>query len=238
MPKSLYALCLLFLPACQSTIESPKANATVTGMNMVEPAIDTGVMILSSPPEDAQIIPDTVRVEGYFNTDTAFPKIPAGIKFTPGVQNTGPDANEYRGHSGKILDGDQTGIAVSTFTAHCSPLGLCFDTKRILAKEFNGDGFVIRYSSGAKSFMMEPFTREGTDLLHLHLTYDSTLDNYFVRSVRIVDGFNEPTDAVLVKNHMYVIEYGGKGGNIWKITLPMDEKRIQKNKPGKKTKTR
>ena len=175
---------------------------------------------------------------GYFNTDTGFPKIPAGIKFTPGVQNTGPDANEYRGHSGKILDGDQTGIAVSTFTAHCSPLGLCFDTKRILAKEFNGDGFVIRYSSGARSFMMQPFTSEGTDLLHLHLTHDSTLDNYFVRTVRIVDGFNEPTDAVLVKNHMYVIEYGGKGGNIWKITLPMDEKRIGKNKSLKKTQTR
>ncbi|MCF6401274.1 hypothetical protein L3C95_00205 [Chitinophaga filiformis] len=39
--------------------------------NTVEPAIDTGVMILSSPPEDAQVIPDTVRVEGYFNGDTS-----------------------------------------------------------------------------------------------------------------------------------------------------------------------
>jgi hypothetical protein len=71
MQKSLYALCLFFLPACQSIIESPKVNATVTGMNMVEPAIDTGVMILASPPEDAQIIPDTFRVEGYFNADTS-----------------------------------------------------------------------------------------------------------------------------------------------------------------------
>ena len=107
-----------------------------------------------------------------------------------------------------------------------------------MAKEFNGDGFVIRYSSGGRSSMMKPFTNEGTDLLHLKLTYDSTLDNYFVRTVRIVDGFNEPTDAVLVDNQMYVIEYGGKGGNIWKITLPMDEKRIAKIKPGKKSKSR
>lgn len=71
MQKSLYALCLFFLLACQSMIESPKVNTTVTGMNLVEPAIDTGVMILASPPEDAQIIPDTVRVEGYFNADTS-----------------------------------------------------------------------------------------------------------------------------------------------------------------------
>jgi hypothetical protein len=37
--------------------------------NTVEPAIDTSVMILSSPPEDIQIVPDTVRVEGYFDGD-------------------------------------------------------------------------------------------------------------------------------------------------------------------------
>ena len=165
----------------------------------------------------------------YFHTDSSFPKIPAGIKFSPGVQNLGPDANEYRGHSGKILDGDQTGVTVSTFTAHCSPLGLCFDTKKILSKDFKGDGFVIRYSSGARSSMMSPFTKEGADLLHLHLTYDSTSDNYFVRTVRIVDGFNEPVDAVLVDNYIYVIEYGGKGGNIWKITLPKDTQPAQKS---------
>lgn len=71
MQKSLYALCLFFLPACQSTIKSPKETEAATAMNnMVEPAIDTGVMVLT-PPEDAQIIPDTVRVEGYFDEDTS-----------------------------------------------------------------------------------------------------------------------------------------------------------------------
>lgn len=163
----------------------------------------------------------------YFHNDPGFPKIPAGIKFSPGVQNIGPDANEYRGHSGKILDGDQTGVTVSTFTAHCSPLALSFDTKKILSKDFKGDGFVIRYSSGARSSMMSPFTKEGTDLLHIHLTYDSTTDNYFVKTVRIVGDFNEPTDAVLVDNNMYVIEYGGKGGNIWKVSLPKDMTQTQ-----------
>lgn len=166
----------------------------------------------------------------YFQNDTLFPKVPPGVKFSPGVQNLGPDANEYRGHSGKVLDGDQTGVAVSTFTAHCSPLALCFDTKKILSKDFNGDGFVIRYSSGARSSMMSAFTKEGTDLLHLRLTYDSTTKNYFVRTVRVVEGFNQPTDAVLAGNYLYVIEYGGKAGNIWKITLPKGVPHTKKHK--------
>ena len=58
----------------------------------------------------------------YFHNDTTFPKIPDTLRFTPGVQNLGPDANEYRGHSGHVLDGDVTRVPVSTFTPHCSPL--------------------------------------------------------------------------------------------------------------------
>ena len=33
-----------------------------------------------------------------------------------------------------------------------------------------------------------------------------------------------PVDAVMIGNSLYVIEYGGRDGNIWKITLPADEK--------------
>lgn len=118
----------------------------------------------------------------YFKTDTTFPRIPDGVKFSPGVQNLGPDANEYRGHSGRVLDGDQTGVPVSTFTAHCSPLALFFDTKKALAKDLQGDGFVMRYSLGARSSMMRPFTSQGADLLHLHLMYDSATDNFFCKN--------------------------------------------------------
>jgi len=72
MQKSLYALCLFLLPACHSTLEAPSAKAI--GMNNIaEPAIDTGIMILSSsPPEDIQIIPDTVRIGGHFDADTSW----------------------------------------------------------------------------------------------------------------------------------------------------------------------
>lgn len=165
----------------------------------------------------------------YFANDTSFPKIPAGVKFTPGVQNLGPDANEYRGHSGKVLDGDLTGVPVSTFTPHCSPLALVFDTKNMLGADLKGDGFVIRYTSGRRGSMMRAFTNEGSDMLHLEMSYDSASDNYFVKTRRIVDGFNEPVDAILIGSDMYVIEYGGDNGNIWKIRLPGAKNVAKKN---------
>jgi len=54
----------------------------------------------------------------------------------------------------------------------------------------------------------------------MHFTYDAGMDNYVIRTTRIVDGFREPTDAVIIGNDVYVIEYGGRKGEIWKITLP------------------
>ena len=78
--------------------------------------------------------------------------------------------------------------------------------------------------------MTKPFTNEGRDLLHLKLTYDKGSDNYFVRTTRIMDSFNNPTDAVLVGNELYVIEYDAREGSIWKITLPSDSKKLKKRK--------
>lgn len=166
----------------------------------------------------------------YFRNDPDFPKIPEGVKFSPGVQNLGPDANEYRGHSGNILDGDNTGVTISTFTAHSSPLGLVFDTKRKLSSEFKGDGFVLRNTLGAKSSLMKPFTDQGRDLLHLDMFYDKGSDNYFVKTTRIMDSFNNPTDAVLLGNSLYIIEYDAKEGSIWKVTLPSGSKKVKKSK--------
>ena len=155
----------------------------------------------------------------YFHNDPGFPRKPAGVKFSAGVQNLGPDANEYRGHSGKVLDGDSTGVAVSTFTPHCSPLGLLFDIKRNLPGAYKGSGFVIRYTSGSRGQMMGSFTKQGSDMLHLDLAYDKAMDNYTVKTNRIVEGFVEPSDAILIGDDAYVIEYGGFGGDIWKISF-------------------
>lgn len=164
----------------------------------------------------------------YFHTDSTFPRIPDSVRFSPGVQNLGPDANEYRGHSGNVLDGDITGVPVSTFTPHSSPLGLFFDNKKVLSDEFKGDGFVIRYTLGARGNMMRRFTLQGSDLLHLKMTYDPATDNYFVKTTRLVDNFVEPVDAIMIGSDVFVIEYGGKQGTIWKISLPTNSKKIRK----------
>lgn len=158
----------------------------------------------------------------YFHNDPDFPAIPEGILISPGVQNLGPDANEYRAPAtGKVVDGDITGVAVSTFTPHSSPLGLFFDNDQELDGEFKGGGFVIRYGGGPRSSLSKPFTTQGKDLLHLRLVYNKGIDNYSVETTSIVEGFSSPTDAVLKDNRVYIIEYGGReGGNLWKITMP------------------
>ena len=73
--------------------------------------------------------------------------------------------------------------------------------------------------------MMAPFTKQGADLLHLELTYNKASDNYFVKTTRLIEGFKEPTDAVMIGNEVYIITYGGKGGDLWKITLPRDKQK-------------
>jgi glucose/arabinose dehydrogenase len=169
----------------------------------------------------------------YFRNDPAFPQRPEGVTFTPSVQNIGPDANEYRDRAtGIVMDGDTTGATVGTFNAHSSPLGLFFDTEKILSDEFKGDGFVIRYAGGRRRGSTRPpnpLRAQGKDLLHLELKYDKAADNYIVTTTQIVEGFKEPTDAVMVGNNVYIIEYGGQGGNLWKITLPADTKQSRSN---------
>ncbi|WP_246343600.1 c-type cytochrome [Adhaeribacter radiodurans] len=174
----------------------------------------------------------------YFHDDPTFPKPPTGVKFTPGVQNLGPAANEYRDiASGKVTDGDLTGQAVSTFNAHSSPLALFFDTKKVLSEEFRGDGFVMRYTGGGRVGANNLLRKEGRDLLHLKLTYDPATDNYFVKTYRLVDNFNAPVDAVMVGNEVYIMEYAGQSdANIWKITLPKSSKASAQNTPKTKKK--
>jgi glucose/arabinose dehydrogenase len=175
----------------------------------------------------------------YFHNDPEFPKRPSGVTFTPAVQNLGPDANEYRDRkTGVVMDGDTTGVTVGTFNAHSSPLALIFDKDEVLSKEFKGDGFVMRYAGGGRTGAANPnpLRKQGKDLLHLHMIYDKKADNYKVKTTRIVDNFTSPTDAVLIGNDMYIIEYGGKqggtksGGTLWKITLPGDAKALKKMK--------
>lgn len=48
-------------------------------------------------------------------------------------------------------------------------------------------------------------------------------DNYAVQATRLVDNLESPTDALLLGNEMYVINYAGSGaGSIWKLSFPLD----------------
>ena len=160
----------------------------------------------------------------YFRNDPNFPKIPEGVTFSPGVQNLGPDANEYRDiASGKIVDGDITGQTVSTFNAHSVPLGLVFDTKNALSPEFKGDGFVFRYGGGSDRPGTNLLRKSGKDLMHLDMSYNSAADNFYMKTTTLVNNFNAPVDALMIDNKIYVMEHGtanSEGGRIWKITLP------------------
>lgn len=158
-----------------------------------------------------------------FYNDPDFPKRPEGVVFTPGMDNFGPDAATYRDRkTGEIRNVSENGIPLSTFTAHSSPLGLNFDHRDKLGGSYTGGAFILRYTKGTKSALMQPFTDNGEDLLHLQLTYNADKDNFDVHTYRIAEGFTQPVDAVLAGKDLYVIEYGGrqKGGNIWKVTFP------------------
>lgn len=177
------------------------------------------------PAKDPFISPGAhAWVVKYFHNDPNFPKIPEVVKFSPGVQNMGPDANEYRDiATGKIVDGDITGKTVSSFNAHSVPLGLVFDSKKILSEEFKGDGFVFRYGGGSDRPGTNLLRKGGKDLLHLDLSYNVAADNFYMKSTSIVNNFNAPVDAVMLDNVIYVLEHGtanSDGGRIWKISLP------------------
>lgn len=167
---------------------------------------------------------------GLFHNDPDFPPMPEDLVITPPVQNIGPDANYFRDpETGKVIKGDRAGRAVGTFSPHRSPLGLVFDRDSVLIEEFRGDAFVIGYNGmrGGTSRAFggtESGKQEGEDLMHVKLFYSKAYDNYIARITRIVDNFDNPTDALMIGNEMYVINHSGSGpGHIWKIILPADE---------------
>lgn len=51
------------------------------------------------------------------------------------------------------------------------------------------------------------------------MVYDPMLENYIMKTTSLVDNFLSPTDAVLIDNHIFVIECG-HNANIWQVILP------------------
>ena len=167
------------------------------------------------PGADLLLNPQSYAVQnGHFYNDPSYPAPPAGRVFTDPLRNLGPDANLYRDPaSGAILDADDTGREMGTFTSHRSPLGLVFDTQEQLPSPFTGDALMLGWT-GAESDLLSPYAGEGEDLLHLEMIWES--GNVAVATRQIVTGFQNPIDAELVGDVLYVLEYGSDS-RVWRI---------------------
>jgi hypothetical protein len=161
--------------------------------------------------------------KGFFYNDPSYPKKPAKT-FTPGIINIGPDADKFRNATtGEIQDANGVGLKLTTFTSHRSPLGLVFDKDSLLTDEFKGHGFLLGWTAGVSdnSTDIGPFSDPGQDLLHIQLIYDAATDNYKIQTHRIAWKFNNPVDAEMVGNVIYILEYGGASPKIWKVEMPV-----------------
>jgi Glucose / Sorbosone dehydrogenase len=173
-----------------------------------------------NPANDKMLNPifNAVR-DGFWHNDPNFPPKPAIAMIEP-ILSRGPHADSFRDPvTGAIRDVSALGRGVRTFTAHRSPLGLVFDRTGALAPELRGDGFVLGWTTGdpAGDSVPGPFNDPGQDLLHLDLAKASGV--YTLRATRMVGGFNNPVDAEIVGNVIYVLDYGGTQA-LWEVTLP------------------
>lgn len=153
---------------------------------------------------------------GYFTTDPSYPAPPEGVTFTDPIRNIGPDADAYRDASGAIRDASEDGAPFASFTPHRSPLGLVFDASGALPAPFTRDGFVLSWTSLLDP-LLAPFGDPSEDLLHLRIA----ADRQSMSATRIVGGFRNPVDAVLVGRTLYVIEFGATTG-FWAVEFTDD----------------
>jgi glucose/arabinose dehydrogenase len=163
------------------------------------------------PSQDRRLPSDATAVRnGTYHNDPTFP--PPPMVFTDPILSLGPDGDQYRDAAGNLRDASNLGQPMYTLTPHLSPLGLTFDKEGALSAEFTGDAFVLNHGA-----YVGTFTDRGQDLMHVKLT--KVGETYQAQVTQIVGGFNRPIDAVLIRNRLYVLEYGGSG-SIWEVTLP------------------
>ncbi len=151
---------------------------------------------------------------GLYHNDPSFPPPPGA--FTDPVVNIGPDAAKYRGDDGEEYDAYAEKKSLSTFTPHRAPLGLVFAMGNALPQEWRGDknilsAFVLSWGAAGGTL-----SDKGQDLLHMQLT--KTGDNYESVTTQIARGFQNPIDAVLIKNKLYVLNFGADG-ILWELTF-------------------
>jgi glucose/arabinose dehydrogenase len=164
---------------------------------------------------DKRLSPDFTAVQiGAYRRDPQFPKSPGG--FTLPVANLGPDAAQYRADDGAQQDAAQEGKPLYTFTPHRSPLGLVFVTSAGMPADYQDDedtfgAFLLSWGAAGGTL-----TDKGQDLLYLQLTKQN--DNYEAITTQIARDFDNPIDAVLIENRLYVLDFGADG-TLWEITF-------------------
>ena len=170
------------------------------------------------PTADLLLNPESFAVRrGFYVNDPDFP--PPSAVFTPPIVNHGPDAAFFRDPADGSIHAAES---LATFTAHRSPLGLVFDVQKAMPHEYAGDGFVLSYTT-PQSRLLGPFGDEGGDLLHL--TLDPGPDSYTLSARRIVKGLQNPIDAVIEGNTIYVLEFG-QGARVWEVQFDEDERSL------------
>jgi glucose/arabinose dehydrogenase len=169
-------------------------------------------------PPDSDPLLGPSNMESTFHNDPDFPPKPDSIVFTDPILNVGPDDDKFRDTDRTIQDASNLGIKLGTFTPHSSPLAIAFDTAFALSGDYAGDGFFMGYSSHSAT-KSKPFNEPGEDMFHIKLNKIEAESRYEVSVQRIVDGFSNPVDAVLIGNEYYVLETGS-GSSLWEVTLP------------------
>jgi glucose/arabinose dehydrogenase len=165
--------------------------------------------------KDKRLQKDFMAVQkGTYRNDPGFPKPPGA--FTDPVANHGPDAAQYRSDDGQAHDAAAEGQTLYSFTPHRSPLGLVFADNPKMPADLRGEGdtlsaFIVSWGAAGGTL-----TDRGEDLLHLQLTKQG--DNYEAVTTQIARDFNNPIDAVLIENRLYVLEFGSSSA-IWELTF-------------------
>lgn len=169
------------------------------------------------PALDHRLRPGYAGTEFYYD-DPAFPPKPAGL--TDPIANRGPDADLFRNpQTGAIEDASALGRTLATFTGHRSPLGLSFDVAGNLCGPLQRGGLLLSFGAAVAATPANGmFPDAGRDLLALERLPAG--DSFQIRTRKIVSGFANPIDSVLIGNKLYVLEYGGTS-RVYEISLPM-----------------
>jgi glucose/arabinose dehydrogenase len=166
---------------------------------------------------------------GFFYNDPNYPAPPEGVTFSSAVVNTGPDVDNYRDATdGQIKDASDQDTVLTTFVSHLSPSGLVFDIDGNMGGDYQGDGFIMGFSSTTGgAFLIDRMNYIGGNLIHLELTKNEAGDNFEAKVTNLISGFLNPIDSEIIGNKIYVLEFGNESWlnanrtiQLYEVTFP------------------